>query len=401
MARTALIPFWLRASSNINAMATLTPSVATKEPLESTSTRKRPVPITELLLFPITQEEYREVMEEITLLYQKRQYRQCSARCVQILENITDPYRVHPLYLIYLSFYAASSMEITARALHVSSSNKLPLFQKAIEYYQNAESHMDYATYSANPTFSKAVRQRSSSISSSVCSSVDSVFSRPSSIRSANSSAIPSPTNSVYGGPELELDSTHKRNISTSSFKSGSPRIKKKVSFSDSPTLVGDDEGRLSARDSLLLDAFPSPPTSPIPLQTPLLASSPSIIRTANQDRPASPVPEPGTIDTYLLSRSINRYLTHLSSLHTQLHYHIGSVSAQIRTLNLMRKARRSNLPNLFEVGGLGIDGIDADEIKRVDLRARIERLKEAGWRRERFNPERYQNLCDNALEEL
>ena len=35
------------------------------------------------------------------------------------------------------------------------------------------------------------------------------------------------------------------------------------------------------------------------------------------------------------------------------------------------------------------------------DLKARIRRLREGGWRRERFSPGRYQDLCDVALGDL
>ena len=40
-------------------------------------------------------------------------------------------------------------------------------------------------------------------------------------------------------------------------------------------------------------------------------------------------------------------------------------------------------------------------EAKRVELKARIDRLREKGWSRERFNGRRYENLCERALEEL
>ena len=55
-------------------------------------------PVTELLIFPNTQQEYTAVMEEIKKLYEKRQYKQCSARCIQILDNIKDPVRADFLH---------------------------------------------------------------------------------------------------------------------------------------------------------------------------------------------------------------------------------------------------------------------------------------------------------------
>lgn len=88
--------------------------------------------------------------------------------------------------------------------------------------------------------------------------------------------------------------------------------------------------------------------------------------------------------------------------MQTQLRYHIGSVNAQIVTLQEVRKARRSNRPNLiaaFSAGG--IDGVDMSELKKIDLKARRERLREAGWKRERFQGEKYRRLCEQALAEL
>lgn len=43
----------------------------------------------------------------------------------------------------------------------------------------------------------------------------------------------------------------------------------------------------------------------------------------------------------------------------------------------------------------------DDEEARARDLKARIARLKAIGWRRERFAPERYQDLCEEALAEL
>jgi len=38
---------------------------------------------------------------------------------------------------------------------------------------------------------------------------------------------------------------------------------------------------------------------------------------------------------------------------------------------------------------------------KEAEKRARIERLREKGWSRERFDGRRYEELCARALEEL
>ena len=41
------------------------------------------------------------------------------------------------------------------------------------------------------------------------------------------------------------------------------------------------------------------------------------------------------------------------------------------------------------------------DETKTLDRKARIQALKASGWKRDRYRPERYQELCAKALSEL
>lgn len=68
-----------------------------------------------------------------------------------------------------------------------------------------------------------------------------------------------------------------------------------------------------------------------------------------------------------------------------------------------MRKARRSNLPTQFselEEKSIGMEGVSREEMVKVELRERIRRLREGGWKRERFNGERYRVLCERALVE-
>jgi hypothetical protein len=78
-----------RPSSPPTTMATFPPvSIFSKSPK-----RSRPGPVTNLTILPYTQEEWKTVMEEIRKLYLKGNYKQCAARCKQILEGISakDP----------------------------------------------------------------------------------------------------------------------------------------------------------------------------------------------------------------------------------------------------------------------------------------------------------------------
>jgi len=99
-----LIPLRLPSLSNIkeetlvfvssypSPLSTKSTRLATDDgPLIPPTPRERPGPVTDLVIFPEDVEEWAIVMEEVKILYRKRQYKQCSARCTQILENIKDP----------------------------------------------------------------------------------------------------------------------------------------------------------------------------------------------------------------------------------------------------------------------------------------------------------------------
>jgi hypothetical protein len=292
---------------------------------------------------------------------------------------------VHPLYLIFISFYAASSLEITGRALHIDSSNKLPIFQQSVSYYKNAESHIEYASFSADPRVKAAVTRRPSSVASSVRSSTDSIFSQTSSLYSACSSAIPSPTTLCPIPQHFRLHSE----ISQPELAPEPLNIKKRVTFSFDPRRVSLTPSNLENAE--LLDHFPSPPASPTLSQWHLPGF---------EERKESESPD--SISSFLLSRSLARYRAHLSDLQDKLISHISSVNTQIQLVKIQRKARRSNLPNLFhEFSSGGIEGVDKDEMRKVELEARIVRLRSTGWERKRFDGEKYNKLCDIALREL
>ncbi|KAE8442310.1 hypothetical protein EG329_003510 [Mollisiaceae sp. DMI_Dod_QoI] len=373
-------PTFLSKSSSITSFVPPSPS-----PLSPKSQRRsRPGPVTDLIILPYTEEEWKKVMEEVKNLYTKGQYKHCSMRCKQILDGIKDPHKVHPLYSIYLSFFAASSLEMTASTLHNNSSNKLPLFQESLFFYKKAQSRVESVSFRTGGTG----HHSNSSITSSVRTSVDSVFSSPA--NSARSSLVSSPTD--------EIVPVHKRSISaSSSFSSASSSRKKKVSFSidltNSTSVSSDSEPELppnnAAIESSLLDSFPAPPSQP----DPTITSTKDLQVHTNQE----------TLAIYLLSQSINRYKIHLRDLSTQLDYHIKSIHAQIGQLSLIRKAKRSVLPTQFsemEERSIGMEGVSREEVLKVELVERIKRLKEIGWKRERFNGERYRLLCERALSE-
>lgn len=207
-----------------------------------------------------------------------------------------------------------------------------------------------------------------------------------------------------------------------------------KVTFSFSPRTATIHESRTnnSLADAHLLDHFPSPPTSPSPRQTTFEGA----LATGVQAPTAEKEESPGSIAAFTLSRSLQRYRGHLADLRVQLNYHVGAVNAQIHLLEVQRKARRSNLPNLFTefdaaaaaaaAGGESGDRevleqesrggrkegpreriarlrkrAEAEGGVKEELKERIARLKATGWDRPRFDGTKYQELCRKAVEEM
>jgi hypothetical protein len=253
---------------------------------------------------------------------------------------------------------------------------------------------MEYASFSADPNFAHLARQNThhhsaSSLSSSSRSSVDSVFSQAGSdAGSTCSSNATSPTDRE----------THRRN---SSIASTPLKGKKRVSFlvsspEQEDTEVEPDTPGISIDEATIINAFPRPPTRQ---ESSLRDADPFALTTTQAESESENPKNDDTMTMYLLTLSITRYRSHLTSLSTQLKFHISSIHTQISLLSSARKGRRSGVS--FTDGGNGLDEPDRKEMMKAEIRERIRRLKEVRWKRERFEGERYRVLCQMALEEV
>ncbi|QSZ33921.1 hypothetical protein DSL72_005495 [Monilinia vaccinii-corymbosi] len=344
-------------------------------------------------------------MDEIKRLYLSQQYKQCTARCIQILDSITDPYRVNPLHSLFLSFYCATCLEITASTIHNNTFQKLSLLRNALLYFQKAEKYIPYADIPVESN-NLTPGHRSSSISStsSARSSVDSIFS---------SISFPTTTDGLsplFSSCSFEDDDedipTHKRTYSESSIASTQStqsvdttttttttidkpvplRMKKKVSFSTAlPTLISPQNLEI---DSTILETIPSAIQHP--------TESPRHIISSKYQSPSPAHPS--------LNMSLANYNLNLSSLTTQLTYHITHVNKLIDTIQNVRKSRRSNhasfVPSLFSSPG-ELNNMEREEMSRKDIQERIEKLKSAGWERKRWDGSRYEALREKVENEL
>ncbi|KAI4282846.1 MAG: hypothetical protein L6R38_002648 [Xanthoria sp. 2 TBL-2021] len=95
---------------------------------------------------------------------------------------------------------------------------------------------------------------------------------------------------------------------------------------------------------------------------------------------------------TWLHQRSTKRYNGHVAEFSSMLHGHIASVEDAISSIRDIQSNR--------QVKRLASFGANP-EAREADLWARIVTLKANGWKRKRFAPERYQELCAKALAEL
>ncbi|KAL8784201.1 MAG: hypothetical protein Q9213_004093 [Squamulea squamosa] len=95
---------------------------------------------------------------------------------------------------------------------------------------------------------------------------------------------------------------------------------------------------------------------------------------------------------TWFQQRSTRRYNAHVADFSIMLKGHIASVEHAISNLRDIRSDR-----HVERLASFGAN----PGARAADLRVRIGRLKADGWKRKRFAPERYQELCVKALAEL
>ena len=142
-----------------------------------------------------------------------------------------------------------------------------------------------------------------------------------------------------------------------------------------------------------LLSPAPAPaPQHPLtPPSTPPLKSASSLSNTSSPILSAS-------LDytgLWLHNRIAERYNTDLEDFAAMLARHVEVVNDLITATRAAQELKYSTRkPSSYSHH----DGQDA---KAADLRVRISRLKDQGWKRERFDPRKYEQLCDDALAEL
>ncbi|KAG7129318.1 hypothetical protein HYQ44_000037 [Verticillium longisporum] len=169
------------------------------------------------------------------------------------------------------------------------------------------------------------------------------------------------------------------------------PMIQEPFIRPDSPTLGFDDLRSSPVDGSRYLPSLQEVPESKLPAA---IAVAPS---------PSAPTPEPPIEDSegndygYLRERSIHRYCALLVALRSQIASHLTAVDAQLAP----QASTIANHRLSFSVSTRAATPDVDDEMRALDLKARIERLRASGWKRQRFNPRRYEELRESVLAEM
>jgi hypothetical protein len=299
--------------------------------------------------------------------------------------------------MIYLHFYAATSMETCARPLFSTSPYRAQLIKDARSHYDRAAELIQKAEDSVS------FRTRPSSVAS--MTSTDSIRSPAGSVSSrawTSETGISSPTQSIASIEDLMAQRTKRMSPPLT------PASKKKVSFyipahrvpsspfirPDSPTLGFEDSYFAAGRARPVL---PEPPTPPIEETQ----QEDDDVTPRASDRPAAPRNPYDDVQDHLkeptlTTASANRYIQQLESLKEQLHHHRANLDALLedRSLDLGLASGRTTPASMT-------DSSADDEMRTLDRKARIERLRASGWQRKRFDFRRYENLRSTALAEL
>lgn len=256
-----------------------------------------------------------------------------------------------------------------ARASPHSSHARASLFQQAQAHYRVAVE----LAQQADEAVSRPPSRRDNSPMPSYHSSADSDTSR-----SSNSTRMSSPAPSISS---IEDD------LKASAPACNPKKKKKRVAFCDVPVMepiIRPDSPTLGFDDWLGR-------SSPEPIYPePILKYTRNMPAGADMLPPPTPPDlfregeEPHAADPFFHARSIHQYTTILSGIRRQIKSHMDMLDAEIASC-------QDPAPAL----------LTSDELRTLDVRARIERLRANGWQRRRFDAQRYQTLRENALADL
>ena len=276
------------------------------------------------------------------------------------------------MYRTYLHFYAASCYDSIARAMHDLSETKLATLQKARRHFE--------ATANALPN-AKTLASRDSWASAAGSARLDPTetqwFQTPTKTRIARISQLSQFSPFSPMSPSALTDNhIGSARSSYQALKPSPLRIRIPKPFEPNCIPVTPPKLERSKDGTPLV----SPPS--IGLRTPSRHSRQSSTATAWWK---SPHASPSQI-------SHGRYNRLLEDFATMLQGHIASVDHLMKDVQTVQANR-----HIKRLASFSAD----KEARSADLRERIVKLKASRWKRTRFRPEKYQDLCEVALAEL
>ncbi|KAI9679969.1 MAG: hypothetical protein M1817_004984 [Caeruleum heppii] len=321
---------------------------------------------------PVTPTEWRQALHGVKALYLKGQYKQCTARCAQLLEEADET--THPLHKTVLVFYAATCLDITARALHPLASTKLEVLSVAREHYERAAATLPSAAeiITTTVTLPSPVSQSSASTPMTPANSPTSLYSSsPSSLGSLDDSRQET---MKAEGEEEEEELTNTDDESDN----------ETICLSDSLTSPTKEPPTTLSQSSISSIEIPKP--SPLRIRKPhvrftsdpLLVTPPKPLintTTTSTTTMTSTIPDP-TIP-HPLTTHFTRTTTHLSSLARQIQTHIAHLDTLIASTTTSQSTRKVRFVDLRDP--------TEEEVRGWDRRERIERLRREGWKRVRW----------------
>lgn len=259
------------------------------------------------------------------------------------------------------------------RSLHHTSPHRAQLLGQSRDHYRRAsvlaaaEDEQASLLVSGHTPLSSPPRSPSASVSSS--SSMDeSLMSTPSALRAVDHEA-------QQAAPGKDEKKKKKKKQVT--FSDAVPVAECCTIRPDSPTLGFDEWLGRSSPDLILPEPIL---TMPRPLQDLSEAESePELDHDLSSSSSSSSLCSDSE-DAFARARSVHRYCTLLTGLQRQISWHVATLD---------RAERAAAPPPLNE------------EMRSIELRARIERLRADGWRRPRFDASRYEALRERALADL
>ncbi|KAK4251974.1 hypothetical protein C7999DRAFT_27663 [Corynascus novoguineensis] len=381
-------------SGSVSPTTPTTPSIPTyavRLQLPKRSSLPAPAAIPVL---PHTKAEWKKTIAEVKKKYFSKRYRACSAQCLEVLEGIKDTSQVEPVYLIYLHFYAATSLEICARPLPSTAALRATLLEQARTHFDQASALINAAEESVLRKFrpGSVGSLRTSSSCHSPSGSISSRAWTP-------DTCVTSPTDSVCSFRDFDPRSSypalrHSKKVSFSLPKHATLDVgpSEPIIRPDSPTLGFEDA--FYHQPSVAAEAASTPDLEPIRYQEEIELPLPTIPEHGHGQEQ-----EEEDESAHHVARAVDRCCEHLSALRAQLARHSSSLAELLALQCQQHPVSPGSSPSSLATTTMAPRGCGGE--KNQDRQARIERLRKNGWQRKRFDATRYEELCEAVLAEL